>query len=155
MNREEFVKAVRETAEGYYERCELFCSEAVLKTINDALENPVAHEVLKAAGGFPVGIGKCKDICGALTGGIMALGVVYGRNYGEAVNEKLLPLSSELYNHIKDSFGGVSCLEIIKNYDYSTDERKRYCVKLTGAVVEFITNKLIDDNKLIIKDVKE
>lgn len=152
MNREEIVKAAREAAEGYYERCELFCSEAVVKTINDALENPMPYEVLKVAGGFPVGIGKCKDICGALTGGIIALGIVYGRNYGEAVNEKILPLSSELYNYVKDSFGGVSCLDIIKNYDYSTDERKRYCVKLTGAVVEFIINKLIDDNKLVIRE---
>lgn len=37
MNKEQYLDQIQETAEGYFERGEFFCSEAVLQTINDAL----------------------------------------------------------------------------------------------------------------------
>lgn len=35
-----FLNDVKMTAEGYFDRGEFFCSEAVLQVINDALDRP-------------------------------------------------------------------------------------------------------------------
>ncbi|WP_245547365.1 C-GCAxxG-C-C family protein [Halobacteroides halobius] len=36
-------------------------------------------EMVKLASGFSIGIGKSKCLCGAVSGGVMALGLNYGR----------------------------------------------------------------------------
>ncbi len=41
------------------------------------------------ASGFPIGLGKSGCLCGAVSGGQMALGMIYGRVEGESMNEKM------------------------------------------------------------------
>ncbi len=80
MKKEIILDKVRKQAEGYFDRGEFFCSEAVVHTINQLLGNPFPQEVTKLASGFPIGLGKSGCLCGAVSGGSMALGMVYGRN---------------------------------------------------------------------------
>ena len=77
--KEEYLKEVRNISEEYFRKGEFFCSEAVLQTINDALGQPLSPEITKLASGFPIGLGKAQCLCGAISGGEMALGIVYGR----------------------------------------------------------------------------
>lgn len=87
ITKEERVKEIREIAEGYYRRGEFHCSEAIIKTFNDELGNPFSDDITKLASGFPIGIGKSGCLCGAVGGGVMALGMVYGRCHGEEQSE--------------------------------------------------------------------
>lgn len=68
--------AVAKFTEGYN------CSQSVLYACHGRLGlDPSAS--LKLACGFGDGIGRCQEICGALSGGIMALSLRYGRGEGE------------------------------------------------------------------------
>jgi len=82
MNKEKqnLVEEARETAEGYFRRGEFFCSEAVFTTINEMLGQKLPPETVQLASGFPVGIGLSKCLCGAVTGGVMALGFKIRQN---------------------------------------------------------------------------
>lgn len=54
------------------------CSESVLFAVSDWLE--VRNEFIpKIATGFGAGIGGRGTVCGALSGGVMALGLKFGR----------------------------------------------------------------------------
>lgn len=99
--KEEYLKEVRTTAEECFRRGEFFCSEAVLHTINNALGQPLSPEITKLASGFPVGLGKAQCLCGAISGGEMALGLVYGRVHGEAMNPKMFEHAKGLHDYIK------------------------------------------------------
>ena len=59
------------------------CAEAIANTIKELF--PKKSDIsCNAASGFCGGIGGCKqDVCGALSGGIVALGFIYGRQKGE------------------------------------------------------------------------
>ncbi len=89
MTKAELIEEVRKEAEGYFERGEFFCSEAVVQTINNLLGKPYDDNIVKMASGFPIGMGKSGCLCGAVSGGQMALGMVYGRVHGgESMDEK-------------------------------------------------------------------
>lgn len=77
------LEKIRKIAEDYYRNGDFYCSEAVVKTIIDEFQIDVSEDVIKMASGFPVGMGGMGCTCGALTGGVMAIGLVYGRSQGK------------------------------------------------------------------------
>nr|PZN03087.1 MAG: hypothetical protein DIU66_08260 [Bacillota bacterium] len=145
MEKKALIESVRRKAEDYYERGELFCSEAVVNTINELLGWPFPEEVVKMASGFPVGLGRSGCLCGAVSGGTMALGMVYGRKPGEPMNEKMFQMSAGLHDHIKGIYKSTCCRVLTRNYEFSSPERKAHCVKITGEVAAWIAEKLLED----------
>lgn len=148
MNKDQRVSEIRKIAEGYFERGEFFCSEAVVKTINDELGKPFTDEVTKLASGFPIGIGKSGCLCGAVSGGVMALGMVYGRCHGEAMHEDMFKHAADLHDRIKELYKSTCCRVMTRNFEFQSAERKAHCIKITGEVAAYIAEKLIDDGKL-------
>ncbi|GAA0219400.1 C-GCAxxG-C-C family protein [Metaclostridioides mangenotii] len=153
-SKDKYLEEVKNTAEGYFKRGEFFCSEAVLQTLNDALGQPFSPEITRMASSFPIGLGKAQCLCGAVSGGEMALGIVYGRVHGEAMDPKMFELSKDLHDFIKKEYGSTCCRVITKKWNgdnFMSPERKEHCIKITGEVAEWVADKLIDDGKMEIK----
>jgi C_GCAxxG_C_C family probable redox protein len=148
MKTSQRVEEVRNIAEGYFERGEFYCSEAVVKTINDELGKPFGDDITKLASGFPIGIGKSGCLCGAVSGGVMALGMVYGRCHLEPMDDKMFIVSAQLHDHIKNIYKSTCCRVMTRNFEFQSQERRAHCIKITGEVAAFIAQKLIEDNKL-------
>jgi C_GCAxxG_C_C family probable redox protein len=82
-------------------------------------ENELIPKIATAFGG---GIGRCGSVCGALTGGVMALGIKYGTN--ESSLEKRLKayeLAQKFYKRFEKQHGSVLCRELV-GYDLSVPE---------------------------------
>ncbi len=141
----EILEKVRKTAEGYFSRGEFLCSESVVHTINQLLGSPLPHEITKLASGFPIGLGKSGCLCGAVSGGVIALGIAYGRNHGEAMNEKMFPSAARLHDTIKEYYGSTCCRVLVRNYEFSSPERKKHCIQITGEVAAFVAEELLKD----------
>ena len=73
-NYKEKTEEVKARAFDLYANDQFVCSEAVLYTINGTLGNPFPAGIVRLASGFGGGIGNGGYVCGALTGGVMALG---------------------------------------------------------------------------------
>ncbi|ABR49840.1 C_GCAxxG_C_C family protein [Alkaliphilus metalliredigens QYMF] len=145
MEKNEIIESVRKEAEGYFDRGEFFCSEAVVHTVNALLGSPFSEDVAKLASAFPIGLGKSGCLCGAVSGGSMALGMAYGRKHGEPMNEKMFPTSAALHDHIKDLYKSTCCRVLVKDYEFTSPERKAHCVQITGEVAAWIAEKLLED----------
>jgi len=94
------------------------CAQSVLLTMFE-FWNGKNELVPKIATGFGGGIGRCGSVCGALTGGVMAIGVKYGTN--EPSLEKRLKaykLAQKFYKQFEKQHGSVFCRELI-GYDLS------------------------------------
>lgn len=151
--KQEYLDNIRETAETYFRKGEFFCSEAVLKTINDALDKPYPEEVVKLASGFPIGLGKAQCLCGAVSGGEMALGMVYGRVHGKSMNPKMFDNSKGLHDFIKDEYKSLCCRVITREWagdNFQSPERKEHCIKITGKVAEWVAERLVEDGVIKI-----
>lgn len=72
-----------------------------------------------AATGLGGGIGRSQDVCGALTGGVMALGLAVGRGQGltretrQRARDEIYARAHQLYERFHEQFGTVECRPLI------------------------------------------
>lgn len=78
---------------------------------------------LKVAGAFGGGFGRLGHTCGAITGGMMAIGLRYGKTVPEddPAREKTYTLSREFIEKFKERHETTLCRELI-GCDISTPE---------------------------------
>ncbi|WP_088224967.1 C-GCAxxG-C-C family protein [Desulfosporosinus sp. FKB] len=122
----------------------LNCSESILHTFNELLNNPLNSESLQMATGFGGGLGHAGCMCGALTSSVMVLGLYQGRINPQQDREPLYNLAHEFHDRFSDQFGGTCC-RVLNPHDFDSPEHLRHCLKLTGGtaklLMEFILEK--------------
>jgi C_GCAxxG_C_C family probable redox protein len=74
---------------------------------------------MKITSAFGGGIAQTGNVCGVLTGALMALGLKYGGTKRED-NEKANELAGNLLNEFESLNGSILCRELI-NHDLLTD----------------------------------
>lgn len=151
ITKEELLDKVQKEAEEYFARGEFFCSESVLHTINKLLGNLYDDNIVRMASGFPIGMGKAGCLCGAVSGGQMSLGMAYGRQHGENMNEKMFPIAASLHDYVKEVYGSTCCRIITRQWrgdDFKSPERREHCIEITGRVARWVAEKLIEDNQV-------
>lgn len=141
------IDKVRKTAEDYYRNGDFFCSESIVKTIKDEFNLAVPDDVISMASGFPIGMGRAGCTCGAIVGGIMALGLFFGRTEpkDEKVN-KTMELSKELHNIFQKRHKCLCCRVLTKGMELGSPEHMEQCISFTGEVAE-------ETAKIIIREL--
>ena len=87
-----------------------------------AEKHNIQSDIIPAiASGFCGGMSRTAGLCGALAGGIMALGVVFGRNSSEDSPKKIYALSERLVRDFEKQFGSRNCSDLL-GCDISTRE---------------------------------
>jgi C_GCAxxG_C_C family probable redox protein len=107
----------------------------------------------RIASAFGAGMGRTQESCGAVTGGLMALGLEYGfvRADDQAQKDIALRRTKEFLAAFKKEFGTVLCKELLKT-DLNTAEGQKAhkdlnerelvcvkCVKYAAGIVEGMT----------------
>ena len=137
MKQEVSLRAIQKSAEDNF-RNGFYCCEALMKTIIDEVELDVPKEVIAMSSGMAVGVGKVGCLCGALNGGVMALGMIFGRTEQDGPQNpksvKCSQLTSELHKWFQENNGkhAVCCRILTKEYDKGKGEHKQQCIYFTG-----------------------
>lgn len=143
------INKIRETAENYYRNGDFFCSEAIVKTIKDEFELPISDDIVAAASGFPVGVGRSGCMCGAVSGGVMALGLVFGRkNPKDPKVTKTMELTKELHEKFRNNHKSLCCRILTKGLDMGSGEHKEQCISFTGEVAEEVAKIIVRELSL-------
>jgi C_GCAxxG_C_C family probable redox protein len=99
------------------------CTQSVLYSFCDDLDFE-KNTALKIACGFGAGMGLKGEVCGAVSGGIMVLGIKYGR--GEQDDQTATNLTytktRELMNQFANNHGTYICRKLIHDLDLTTEE---------------------------------
>jgi C_GCAxxG_C_C family probable redox protein len=91
------------------------CAESIALTVRE-LYPEQCGPVDRVASGFCGGIGRThEDVCGALSGGVIALGSMFGRTEGGGDIDRLVALSAELRRRFLTEFGTTVCKDVIEN----------------------------------------
>lgn len=152
---EAFKKEARERAYNY--ECEFHgCSQAVLQTFQELLgmEDDL---LLKAAGPLCAGLGSGKG-CGALTAGILVLGMLHGRTRPEEGLGGLMKgfqVAQALVSRFEQEFGSTVCQEIsgvdwtdpqqVNRFISSKDAEK--CCGVAGKTAEIVADLLVEHSE--------
>lgn len=154
MKQEVSVLKVKKDAEELF-RGGFFCSEAVVSSMRSNFELDIPEWVISMASGFPVGIGRSKCLCGAVSGGVMALGLFFGRTkQGDPKVEKNLEVAKELHDYFKEANGknALCCRILTKEFDMGKGEHKEQCIAFTGLVAEKVAQIVIREFNLANTD---
>lgn len=129
----------------YYHDRGFGCAQAVLASFSEdfGLDERTA---LKISTGFGSGMGRMCEVCGALTGGFMVLGLKYGKvntdgsKYGPAT-ELTYELTAKLADMFKQRYGTIFCRDLL-GLDLSLQENRdiavarNYFVERCGAYIQ-------------------
>jgi len=145
----EFVANVRRSAEELF-ASGLLCAESVVLAI--AKSQGIESELLpKVATAFCSGMSRTCGPCGALTGAVMGLGLVMGRDQStDSLLDSYVP-TQKLIAEFEKEFGARNCNDLL-GCDLGTPEGQvvfsekhlhRLCLQYTGKAAE-IAARLIE-----------
>jgi len=135
---ETLINKIRQRTENLFMTRQLMCSEAVLKVLNKGLKGGLAPEIaVRITSGLPEGFGGSGCTCGALSAGVIALGLFLGRNGPGILNNRMVYTASrELHQRFKTKFGATCCRVLTKNIELGTKRHFKFCARHAGEVSE-------------------
>ncbi|MEW6667247.1 MAG: C-GCAxxG-C-C family protein [Thermodesulfobacteriota bacterium] len=146
-------KAIRKIAYGHFEQG-LHCAEVVSKTVVELFSEESAAQVVRCASGFGGGIaGSMKEVCGAFSGGVVALGYILGRDDPDGSLKDCASLIQQFKARFLEVSPSLYCPEIVKAF--GEQKNPAGCMKLTaqaaaalaGVVNEFAAQGGLDPNE--------
>jgi len=132
------INKIRQRTENLFMVRQLMCSEAVLTVLNQGLKGGLTPEIaVRITSGLPEGFGGSGCTCGALSAGIIALGLFLGRDGPGILNNRMVYTASrELHERFKTKFGSTCCRVLTKNIELGTKHHFEFCVRHAGEVAE-------------------
>ena len=117
-----------------------------------AEKHKIQSDIIPAiASGFCGGMSRTAGLCGALVGGIMALGILYGRKSSQDSHKKIYALTERLVRDFEKQFGSRNCSDLL-GCDISTPAGeavfeakklgKTLCLDLTVQTTELVMQVL-------------
>jgi C_GCAxxG_C_C family probable redox protein len=110
------------------------CAESALRGICYGMGIDMPESALKMATPFGGGIGRCEDVCGALSGGVMGIGAGLGRNDPKADKTVCYGAAKKLHEQFTKEFGSSSC-RALNLSDFDSPEHEARCKAFTLASV--------------------
>jgi C_GCAxxG_C_C family probable redox protein len=123
------------------------CAQAVLYAFCDDLGFD-RDTALRMACGFGAGMARKQGVCGAISGGMLAIGLKYGRGQGQerAATEDTYEKVRELMSRFESKHGSCLCKTLLNGCDLNTPEGQQYfkendllngvCARCVQTVVE-------------------
>lgn len=147
------VKKIRQDAENSFRRGDYFCSEAIVNSFRTNFELDMPPEMVAMASGFPIGIGRSKCTCGAVSGAIIALGYFFGRTTpGDPKVNRTLELANELQQMFKNEHKVLCCSILTRGMDMASGEHKNQCVSFTGEMAENLARLIVRELDVVNTD---
>ncbi len=151
MSPEEIVEKVKQKAKDNF-KTGMNCAECVYEAVISLVDTGLPHETMCLMTGFGGGGGLFGDTCGALVGGMAALGAVYGRreipdNFHHAKQELygnpgLYRLFNRFPNEFKRRYGSTQCRVLTEKWqkEWLCKEHALFCrgliIEAAGLAVE-------------------
>jgi C_GCAxxG_C_C family probable redox protein len=104
-----------------------FCAESVLLAIAES-QGIQSDLIPRIATGFCSGVSRTGGMCGAVSGAIMGINLVAGRNAPDESIELSYTLTQELINRFEKQNGSVNCRQLM-GCDLATEAGQQYFVE--------------------------
>ncbi len=140
----------------YYHDRGFGCAQAVIAAYCEDFNLDV-ETALKISTGFGSGMGRMGEVCGALTGGFMVLGLKYGKvntdgsKYGPAT-EMSYELVAKLAERFKEKNGTIFCKDLL-GLDLSLPENREIAIERKYFVER--CGKYIQDSIELLENLLE
>ena len=139
-----FPSRVQSKAEKIFRKGHFFCSEAVLRALLDESGMQAHRDMVALASGFSTGMGGAGCSCGAVIGGIMGLGVFFGRSIPrDPAVCTCMDFAHELHDTFRRKHHSICCRVLSKGVAHGSSEQQENCAQRTGDAAEMAARILL------------
>ncbi len=119
----------------------LHCAESVLAAIMEASGNPGNAVTPRMATAFGGGVGRSQEeMCGALSGGLMALGLLNGRSQAGENWDAVAASAAQYRSRFEGLCGRIRCKEVLEAL--GPQENMEQCKRLTARAAGLLWDLL-------------
>lgn len=141
------------------------CAQAVLYAYGPSLELD-GETALKIATGLGAGMARRGEVCGAVTGGILVLGLKYGRGSQQdrSATERTYQKTEALMSRFEKRHGSCLCRALLGGLDLRTSEGQQHfkernllrevCVRCVRGVVDDVADLLEEPRADTVSTIK-
>ncbi|MFC1524334.1 C-GCAxxG-C-C family protein [Thermodesulfobacteriota bacterium] len=135
----------RQRAENLFSARKLCCAEALLYLMNRGFRGELPPDAaIRIGTGFCHGMGNAEHVCGAVTGGIMALGLFLGPGSRANMKKKQLwSVIKELTDRFQHLQNSTSCDILLLDAKENKISKSENCMDLTGLGAEITVDILL------------
>ena len=128
------------------------CAQSVVLAYEDIL-GVDKDTLLRASAPFGGGMGRLREVCGAVSGGVMVLGLLIGADtLNPDEKRRLYALERDFAERFKERAGSYICRNILEIHPHGDthNSNKPACKRLVGLAVEIIEEIRIEleENRL-------
>ncbi len=148
------TKRVEEKAKRIFGADGLFCAESVLAAVTDEA-GVVSPLIPRIATGFCGGMARTCGVCGAVTGAIMALGILYGRDDAQQPYAVVYAKVQQFLRAFEEEYRSIDCFELT-GYDLGKEEDRQAfgekgimekCRQITGRAASLVAELVNDEEE--------
>lgn len=146
--REELFRQANAIHDGYV--AGLNCAERVFLTVHALLETEIPAQAVALLSGLGGGVGGMREgTCGAVSGGVAAIGLVHGRpNPPEGNRERAYEVSRDFVCQFRTAFGATGCCDLVGDLlrdatPEAEERRKARCAQYTLKAARMCLETLI------------
>ncbi|MBN2529666.1 MAG: C_GCAxxG_C_C family protein [Deltaproteobacteria bacterium] len=127
------------------------CAQSVLTTFAPDMELS-RHDALRVAGPFGAGMGLMGNVCGAVTGAFMAIGLRYAKTNDDEndAKHKGYQLVQEFSKKFTEKHGTIQCKELI-GLDLNTEEG--YATAVDSGIFKTECIQYVEDATAILEEL--
>jgi C_GCAxxG_C_C family probable redox protein len=149
---EALIEAIRERARNLYLTRELLCTEAVITALNKGLDGGLTDDqALAMSAPFCVALGESGCLCGALSGAVMASGLLLGNHHPYRHRRDMRNSARDLHDAFKTANGATCCRALTKKVKHDPKAHFRHCADLTAGAAEMAARLVLDRRPELIE----
>lgn len=146
MTQDEIIHRVGALSRAYYDDTQYSCAEAILKAMAEVF-TPDRYDprlIPRLATPFNGGFSELQQTCGVLTAGLMAIGLVAGRDQpgDEDAKEEAYTLTQIYHQRFMAEVGTTSCRELLLRWQ-DQGEGKIHCKEHTRRMAELLARTIL------------
>lgn len=147
------VEAIGRRARNLYETRQLLCTEAVVIALNAALRGGLSEaKAVAMAAPFCVALGESGCMCGALSGAVLASGLILGKHQPHRHRREIRESARQLHDAFKAANGSTCCRVISNGLRSDRKAHFRRCATLTAEAAEMAAGLILQKRPDLIRE---
>ena len=141
---EALIDQIKKRAENLYLTRQLLCAEAVVVTLNKGLGGGLSEsQAVAMAAPFCVGLGKSGCVCGALSGAVLACGLLGAKGQPYHHRRSMRESGRQLHDAFKAVNGATCCRVLTQNVQHDRKAHFQQCANLTEQATEMAARLIL------------
>ncbi|MCB2187834.1 MAG: C-GCAxxG-C-C family protein [Deltaproteobacteria bacterium] len=146
LETDRIIERVGERAEALYRGGGMLCAEAVLTALNQEFAGGLpAEQISGLAAGFAMGLGEAGCLCGALSGGVMGLGLLLGAGGPLDHGRVARRAARRLHQAFKETEGSTCCRVLSSKVKHDKKVHFEQCAGITGRTARAAARVLLEE----------